>query len=274
MEYDKENHKKIDNKSYESNACQSRQRIKLLFSHLSKQPRIDLLNGLFHENFTVDNCEIIPGSTEFIDSNLDKSAADYLVHVKQEGETKKFHIEFQTQNHSTMIILMFDYGFKMAKASSVNTSSEGLVFEFPRQLVLYLERDDAILEELSCKIIIRDNDQSIDYKVPVLKYWEIDPVLLRDQLYALLPFQVFGSRKKIKEILDDKGLSDDKKKELIYEELSEVLLTVKRCGEEMLQKLDEKKISFDDMDDMDNMSKTTICMTISNLIMKDLTRRC
>lgn len=122
------------------------QALKLLFQGLSKKPRIDLINGLFGESFREEQCIIEDNSTESIDADLNnKFIADFKVTVTEGSDVKRFHVEFQTRNDSSMVVRMFTYGFQMAEKTPLKIGDE-LVYEFPHQLVLYLERDDKVLD--------------------------------------------------------------------------------------------------------------------------------
>ncbi|ARU62598.1 hypothetical protein CBW65_17700 [Tumebacillus avium] len=224
--------------------------MKLLFS-LSDRPTLDLLNGLFGETFSISDTKVIRGSTEFVGSDLTTAYADSLLVVLREKEQKKYHVEFQTYDDHSMIIRMFEYGYQIAK-QGMEKDLQQLVIRFPHQLVLYLERDDSIQDELSCVIELPPYEEPdrLHYKVPVKKFWNIKPRQFQTQLYALIPFHVFASRKEILDIIKDKSITSVQRTELVHQELLKVLRIIESTHESLIRIRDEGKMELDDLDKM------------------------
>lgn len=172
--------------------------LKYLFS-TSNKVLIKLLNGVFNENFNEDEVNLTVSNNEFIEDTLDVIRGDMFFEiVKSDNEKASYHLEFQTQNDNTMVIRMFEYGFKKSKENSI-TDKENKVktVYFPRQKVIFFEENSNIGDFLNLKIVFPD-DQEVLYKVEVLKYWEFsDEELIKKKMYPLIPLQLFSLRKEL-----------------------------------------------------------------------------
>jgi hypothetical protein len=181
-------------------------RIMRVLFKLSKNLTIELINGLFNESFYGPEVKIRYGNSEFISDEYERIIGDMFITVESKQKTFHFHIEFQTLNDETMVIRMFRYGFEKAleHATSIEANNkvprEKKVFLFPKQLVIFLEENEAVEDTLS--LILRlSNGQELTYDVDVMKYWKHTPESLRHQrMYALLPLLVFQSRKRMRAI--------------------------------------------------------------------------
>ena len=78
--------------------------LKFLFS-TSNKVLINLLNGVFEENFNVDEVSLTVSNNEFIEDTLDVLRGDMFFRISHD-ESKKvsYHLEFQTKNDSTMVV--------------------------------------------------------------------------------------------------------------------------------------------------------------------------
>ena len=89
--------------------------LKLLFS-TSNKVLVKLLNGIFNENFSVDEVELTVSNNEFVEDDLGILRWDMFFDILNKDYNKaSYHIEFQTKNDNTMIVRMFEYGFKKGK---------------------------------------------------------------------------------------------------------------------------------------------------------------
>lgn len=170
--------------------------LKYLFS-TSRKVLVNLLNGVFDEDFSEDEVELEVSNNEFVMDSLDIIRGDVFFDLKPKGEKKAtYHLEFQTKNDNTMIIRMFEYGFKKSKEQSSNRDDFKTLY-FPKQKVIYIEENNSIKDELKLKIIFPD-EQEVIYVVPVMKYWEYSDVeLIEKKMYPLVPLQLFNLRKKL-----------------------------------------------------------------------------
>lgn len=87
--------------------------MKVLFK-LSKKVMINLLNGLFDENYDYRKVSIEYSNSEFVDDDFERLFGDIFITVRTNKRSFSYHIEFQTLNDNLMAIRMFRYGFEKA----------------------------------------------------------------------------------------------------------------------------------------------------------------
>ena len=81
--------------------------LKLLFS-TSNKVLVKLLNGIFNENFSVDEVELTVSNNEFVEDDLGILRGDMFFDILNKDYDKpSYHIEFQTKNDNTMIVKYF-----------------------------------------------------------------------------------------------------------------------------------------------------------------------
>ena len=99
--------------------------LKFLFS-ISNKVLVKLLNGIFNENFSVDEVELTVSNNEFVEDDLGILRWDMFFDILNKDYNKaSYHIEFQTKNDNTMIVRMFEYGFKKGRAREWLRPSQG-----------------------------------------------------------------------------------------------------------------------------------------------------
>ncbi|MGL4849194.1 MAG: hypothetical protein ACRC28_09755 [Clostridium sp.] len=188
---------------------------------VSKGLLLTFLNSLFNENFTEDEVEITVSNNEFITEKLEKLRADVFFRVQDIRNFSKtnFHIEFQTLNDRTMIFRMLEYGLEKAvEERELNT------IIFPKQYVIFIEENEKIPDVLELKIEF-GNNQTVQYEVPVMKYWKYnDKDLLEKKMYSLLPLQIFLFRKELSKNFKNGKLKDKEKFLVKIKELTETLV--------------------------------------------------
>ena len=166
----------------------------------SQNVLVNMMNGLFHENFDASLTEVTFESNEFVSDAYDILRGDLFLKIIQNEKPNHYHIELQTLNDATMLIRLFEYGFRSAKQyAKVKTRDETVIY-IPKQLVIFVEENSRIQNELKMRLIFPDG-QEIKYVVPVLKNWEYnDKRLIEQKLYPLLPLQVFKLRHKMERL--------------------------------------------------------------------------
>ena len=174
--------------------------LKFLFS-TSNKVLVKLLNGIFNENFNVDEVELTVSNNEFVEDDLGILRGDMFFDILNKDYDKaSYHIEFQTKNDNTMIIRMFEYGFRKGKEqlkSLKNNKQDIKTIYFPKQKVIFFEENKNIKDQLKLKIVFPD-EQEIIYIVEVMKYWEYSDEELREKkMYPLMPLQLFKLRKEL-----------------------------------------------------------------------------
>ncbi len=174
--------------------------LKFLFS-TSNKVLVKLLNGIFDEKFDVDEVELTVSNNEFVEDDLGILRGDMFFDILNKNHNKaSYHIEFQTKNDNTMVIRMFEYGFKKGKEQLKNSKKfkeEIKTIYFPKQKVIFFEENKSIKNQLKLKIIFPD-EQEIIYTVDVIKYWKYtDKELKEKKMYPLMPLQLFNLRKEL-----------------------------------------------------------------------------
>ena len=218
--------------------------LKSLFA-VSKKVLMKMMNGLFEEKYDLESTEITFENNEFITDNDDIIRADLMFRLINQKKPYHYHIELQTKNDSTMIIRMFEYGFMKAKelVKYEEVKGEETVIYIPKQLVIFIEENSRIKNELRMKLIFPDG-QFVNYVVPVMKYWEYsDKQLISQNMYPLLPLQVFVLRSKLEKIKRKQGEGS--------KELTKLMLQVKETtiniSKEAKELYDKKEIDGDDL---------------------------
>jgi hypothetical protein len=216
--------------------------LKSLFA-VSKKVLVTMMNSLFHENLDVNTTEVTFENTEFVSGEYDIIRGDLFLKISKNEKPYHYHIEVQTLNDATMVIRLFEYGFKKAKELAKYEGQDETILYIPKQLVIFIEQNKNIKDELKMKLIFPDG-QEVKYIVPVMKYWEYnDKKLIEEKMYPLLPLQVFKLRYKM-ESLRKKQKCDDSA-------LKEALLEAKQVAEAIAKEAkhlyDCKEINGDDL---------------------------
>lgn len=173
--------------------------LKFLFSTSSKV-LVQLLNGIFEEDFNIDEVELTVSNNEFVEDDLGILRGDMFFDLLNKNRDKvSYHIEFQTKNDSTMIVRMFEYGLKKGKEQlNISKGFDDIkTIYFPKQKVIFFEKNKNIEDTLKLKLVFPD-EQEIIYTVQVMKYWEYSDEQLREKkMYPLMPLQLFNLRKEL-----------------------------------------------------------------------------
>ena len=231
--------------------------LKSLFN-VSKKVLIGMMNSLFHEDYDIDSTEVTFENNEFVTDDYDIIRGDLFLKISNDNKPYHYHIELQTKNDKTMVIRMFEYGFKKAKELSKcggdkNTEDDETVIYIPKQLVMFIEENKNIKDELKMKLVFPD-DQIINYKVPVIKCWEYDDKrFIEEKMYPLLPLQIFKLRYKMESI--NRRTNGDKNK------LKEEILNAK----ELAQVVANESKSLYDEEKIDGEDLHKILLAVSNL---------
>ncbi|OXS55541.1 hypothetical protein B1A99_22730 [Cohnella sp. CIP 111063] len=208
------------------------QMMRVLF-RLSKRLTVQLVNGLFGEQFANEEVKSIHyGNAEFIMDGYDRIVGDLFLKLVTVRGTFQYHVEFQTLNDQSMVIRMFRYGFEKAVevAAGTDDGSGGgrngmALLAFPRQIVIFLEENEAVGDELAFRLLLPSGVETV-YTVPTMRYWTLTPRDLQERrLFALLPLQVFRSRKSMRGIADSHR-SDEEKRRLFAQEFERLKTTI------------------------------------------------
>lgn len=196
--------------------------LKFLFS-TSNQVLVKLLNGVFEEDFDVAEVELSVSNNEFVEDDLGILRGDIFFEMLNENSDNSkinYHIEFQTKNDNTMVVRMFEYGFKKGKEQlkvfkDTKNSDNIRTIYFPKQKVIFFEENKNINDTLDLRIVFPDK-QEVTYSVSVMKYWEYtDEDLIKHKMYPLIPLQLFTLRKEIEKAYNNNDIK--KIEELSYQ---------------------------------------------------------
>ena len=185
--------------------------LKFLFS-TSNKVLVNLLNGIFEEEFEPDEVEISVSNNEFIEDDLGILRGDLFLDVLEKHDKVSYHIEFQTKNDNSMVIRMFEYGFRKGKEQlrqnqGKRKEKEIRTIYFPKQKVIFFEENSSIEDELKLRVVF-SNEQEVIYNVEVMKYWEYtDELLCEKKMYPLLPLQLFMLRKELERAVKKNDVS-------------------------------------------------------------------
>ena len=150
--------------------------LKFLFNS-SEKVLVKLLNSMFDENFKEDEVSVTITNSEFVEDTLEILRGDMFFKIFDkankdfEKHKMNYHLEFQTKNDNTMIIRMFEYGFRKGKENANEGKDNIKRLYFPKQKVIFFEENKNIEDSLKL-IIVFDNDKEFLYEVDVMKYWQ------------------------------------------------------------------------------------------------------
>jgi len=216
--------------------------MKILFN-LSDELTIKMINSLFGKNIPPDAKVIVRDTAKrrfsFEEYEVSTLYADMILEIDDE----LYHVEFQTVNDDIILPRMFEYGFVISieeVKSRIVRAKNGINMIYPKQYVIFVERDDTIPEdELTLKVTLWDGDVK-DYKVPIMRYWKETPDSLEAKhLEPLLPLQVFNIRRDLERISKSKKPEVEKQK-LTEAKLREVIEIYKTITEKIRDLTEEK----------------------------------
>ena len=159
---------------------------------------IPLINEVFGTNYPPD-AKIIQGRNEHLTKSGKKITDSYIVI----GE-KRYHMECQSTEDSTMILRMIEYDFAISLEHTEKIC--GIYrMNFPHSCILYLRGDDQ-RRDIGMELVFPDN-QVVRYKVPVIRMeWYSIEEILEKNLLMLLPFYILRYEKKEQQLEDDEML--------------------------------------------------------------------
>ena len=197
------------------------------------------LFSLFKEAYGRDypkDTSIILLSTEtssFQENNKVPPSSTLMDIVLLVGGTDYYHVECQIKNEQEMVIRMFAYDvrFAITHAKTMNENTGEVTLYFPRSVVIYPEKNEAIPDHLQCRVVFQDNSEHI-YKIPTVKIqtYSLEEIH-RKHLILFIPYAILRLRPKLargrKHPLTEKELTEFVKEAIfvLKEELSDEYLT-------------------------------------------------
>ena len=166
---------------------------------------IPLINEAFGTAYAQD-IPILRGENEHHTVNGKIITDSYLI-----IGSRKYHLECQSTESSTMILRMIEYDFAIG-LEYAEKEDDIYQIRFPHSCVLYL-RGGSLKDHMDLNLVFPDG-QSVKYTVPVLRMqWYSLEELLEKNLIMLLPFYIIRYEK-LKEQLE----KDGSLREELYEE--------------------------------------------------------
>ena len=189
-----ENEQKKKDAAIRRDSVKLDQIIKLLFN-VSKPTLINVINGLFNENYDPDNADVdvIKTATEYVKKNLDIIRADIFLQVTSQDKTKDYHLEFQlAAGGKNIIVRLLEYDIQYALDNlRLEDDIASAVVRLPKCIVLHFEPSGTIPSKYRMKVEF-PNGTSGEYEADVMKYYDYaDKALVDKKLYNLLPLQLF-----------------------------------------------------------------------------------
>ncbi|MDX5846550.1 hypothetical protein SIM13_26590 [Bacillus cereus group sp. BfR-BA-01233] len=215
--------------------------MKLLFS-CNNEMIVPMINYFFETKYEIKDIKIEHSNIEFVDVSLEIIRSDEFLVVKNNDNKDLYHIEFQTKKDEKMLLRMFQYG--MAKCHEIFQSERKKITpKFPQQLVIFLEKNESIPKNMEFQFEL-PNREKVTYSVNVERYWDMEMEdLVKKQLYALVPLQLFNHRRKIAQLCRNKSSTDE-----IQNEVNKVKETAGNCVEILIQAYEDKAFDVDDLE--------------------------
>lgn len=113
--------------------------------------------------------------------------------------TDYYHIESQMDNDHQMIIRMiaYDLHFAILHSTETDAATGELTLNFPRSVVIYPEKNDAIPERLQCRLLFADGSQHL-YQIPTVRIqtYSLEEIA-RKHLDFFIPFTLLRFRPRL-----------------------------------------------------------------------------
>ena len=139
-------------------------------------------------------------TSTFWDGGKKSPGSTYMDIALLVGGTDYYHLECQMKNDHEMVIRMFAYDvhFAITHTKSVDGKTGEIILKFPRSIVLYPAKDNAIPDRLQCRILFQDGSEHI-YQLPTVKIQNYSLEEIREKhLTLFLPYMLLRFRPRIK----------------------------------------------------------------------------
>lgn len=111
-----------------------------------------------------------------------------------------YHLECQMRNDRQMVLRMISYDlhFSLQHTTSPDPAAEEITLHFPRSVVIYPNRNNALPDSLSCRIFFPDQSEHV-YRIPAVKIQSYTLEQIRQKhLYLFLPYTLLRLKPKLK----------------------------------------------------------------------------
>ncbi|KZL88577.1 hypothetical protein [Clostridium magnum] len=229
--------------------------LKRLFTLKNTTPIIDFLNAAYNDNISYE-AKLYYADKEINNYNKKISRyisfyADMYIKVIDGEKIYEYEIEFQTVYENSMAIRMFRYGFERAvKFADYSSIKEGKIkIKLPEPYLIVLEENKDIPDDIYLEIEI-PKQNTVTYTCKVLKYYNYNiDTLLKENMYLLLPLQIFRLRKKMHEI-SRSSLPLEKKKSKMIDVYNQLKIVIEGTLKAIDLSYNNSKINLEDYDEM------------------------
>ena len=114
--------------------------------------------------------------------------------------TDYYHLECQMKNDNEMVVRMFAYDVRFAITHSkvLGRDTGEITLYFPRSVVLYPEKNNAIPDHLKCRVVFQDNSEHI-YRIPTVKIQNYSLKEIKEKhLTLFIPYTILRLRPRLK----------------------------------------------------------------------------
>jgi hypothetical protein len=175
--------------------------------HFSDEQTVMFINSTFGKNFPLDS------KVTFLwtESNLENRRLSDL-YIKIADST--FHMEIQSGEDGTMVLRMFEYGFRAAMQTISTDGNARMKLTFPDPVVFYLRGGRNTPTELALDVEFPHLGQTITYTVPTIRMIDYTFKQLADERkIPLMPFYPLKY---------EEAFSNGNERDLFFAELKEV----------------------------------------------------
>ena len=164
---------------------------------------IPVINELFWTKYSGNEKIVFSQDVHFLnrqDGNEDKEITDTSFTILGD-ETKKYHLECQSNTDSSMLVRFFEYDTQIALDTG-KIDGDVLTVTFPHSALLYLRHTSATSDKLKIRMVTPGG--SVEYDILVMKSQEytIDEIFEKKLLF-LIPFYIFVHEKYFQEYEND-----------------------------------------------------------------------
>ena len=170
-----------------------------------KELIIPVINEVFGENYTVKE-QIELGINENIQSQsgdkLKKVITDSsLAITTEDGKTKRYHLECQARDDSSMLVRIYEYDARIALADG-SLEDDVLTVNFPKSAVIFLRHTSTTPDHMRIRLVTPEG--STEYTVPVVKVqqYSLEDIFSKGMLF-FLPFYIFCHENQLPEYESD-----------------------------------------------------------------------
>lgn len=190
---------------------------------------LPVINEMFGEHYTGDEKIIFGINEHYLNQQggeEDKRITDTAFDVVG-AQRKKYHLECQSTEDSTMLIRMFEYDSQIALDDGEVRGST-LTVTFPHSGILYLRHSKDTPDDMTIRIVTTGGEVSYKVKVFKTQTYTIDEIFEKKLLF-LIPFYIFSHESRLRVYNEDEKSLETLKNE--YEEIKKRLEELMNAGE-------------------------------------------